>query len=199
MSNARRRFLLRILSTSLLLVSISIAAAAGPEATRFVAQLDGLAHVPPVLTGGSGRVTLDLAPAVGFADYTLSLKGLAASPIAVAIHIGQEAVNGAGVIYLCLTPTYIPPASPPGGRDFPFPVIPLCPAGTEGVVKGTLAAERVFHAQAQGLDSGDVEGFTELLAAGVAYVEVSTNRFQKGEIRGQLRRASRDDESDDAP
>ena len=135
-------------------------------------------------------MTLDLAPAVRFADYTLSLKGLAASPIAVAIHIGQEAVNGAGVIYLCLTPTYIPPASPPGGRDFPFPVIPLCPAGTEGVVKGTLAAERVFHAPEQGLDPGDVEGFTEMLTAGVAYVEVTTSRFQEGEIRGQLRRTN---------
>jgi hypothetical protein len=52
----------------------------------------------------------------------------------------------------------------------------------------TLAATDIAAIMAQGLTAGDIASVIQAIANGAVYVNVLTNKFPNGEIRGQLGR-----------
>jgi CHRD domain len=65
------------------------------------------------------------------------------------------------------------------------PGTPLCPAGG-GTVEGTFTAEDVIGPAGQGVDAGEFEEAIRAMRAGAAYVNVHTEKYPGGEIRGQI-------------
>ena len=88
------------------------------------------------------------------------------------IHFGQFAVNGGISVFLCSNLGNGPVGTPE------------CP--DSGTVKGTLTAADVVGPAAQGIDPGEFDELVAAIKAGIAYVNVHTDKFEGGEIRGQL-------------
>jgi CHRD domain len=83
--------------------------------------------------------------------------------------------NGGVSVFLC--------------SNAPAPPVPtpLCPA-TGGSVSGTLAAADVIGPAGQGIEPGEIDELIDAIGAGATYVNVHTNDFPGGEIRGQIGR-----------
>jgi hypothetical protein len=81
------------------------------------------------------------------------------------------------MVFLCTNGT--PPANAPAP--------PACPQNG-GTVKGTLTAANVLASTnpPQGIAAGEFAEFVQALRADAAYVNVHTETFPAGEIRGQV-------------
>ncbi len=133
----------------------------------FRARLSGLSEVPPVLTEASGSFEARLTDQ-GI-EYTLTYENLSTPTLFAHIHFGQPGVNGNIIAFLC------------GGDDKGE-----CP-DEAGTVTGVLGAEDIREIESQGLEAGDLEGALRIIRSGAAYVNVHTEAFPGGEIRGQIR------------
>jgi hypothetical protein len=171
------------------------------DRSRFSAGIDGYQEV--VGDGVAGTLSTD---ANGFFRASLSRDGQTVryvlryagpfnannSPGATVtqshIHLGERAVNGGIIVFLCANP----PAGPPPTAGAPTP--PTCPA-TEGVVTGELTAADVIGPSGQGITGGEFAEFVRALRAGATYVNIHTTAFPGGEIRGQV--SDDDDVRDD--
>ncbi len=147
----------------------------GPVAAETInAGLSTHQEVPAVSSGAIGQFRAFINDKAGTISYELSYDGLA-GPVRMAhIHIGQRSVNGGVMVWLCQTASFVDPTG----------LAPQCPAS--GSVSGLVQAANVTAVASQGIAAG---GFAELVAAiraGVAYVNVHTDRFPGGELRGQL-------------
>lgn len=140
-----------------------------PPARRVMlrAELSGFAQVPPVLTPASGTFRARLNGDV--LEYELTYEGLSSDALAAHIHFGHPTDNGGILVFLC------------GGGD-----APACPL-REGTVRGTISAGDILAIPEQGVAAGDVQGVLRIVQAGLAYVNVHTQNFPDGEIRGQIR------------
>ena len=166
----------RLLSrlTVALLALVLLAAPAAASGHRFVAPLSGDEENPPVDTRATGVATFKLnsaGDAFSFRLIVANIENVTQSHI----HCGAEGVNGPVVVFLY--------------PDAPPPVL------IEGRFQGVLATGTRTNAHVIARpDSpecpGGVANFDELLAkmrAGEAYVNVHTQQFPGGEIRGQIR------------
>jgi hypothetical protein len=167
---------------SLLRTSVALALAAGALTSqafdgrdRVEARLKSTQEVPSILSAANGRFKATIDKTSGTIAYELSYSGLE-GPVRMAhIHLGQRGVNGGIMVWLCQTGSF---ADPTG-------LAPTCPAS--GSVSGLLQSGNVLGIAAQGIAATE---FAELLAAiraGVAYVNVHSDRYPGGEIRGQLK------------
>lgn len=162
---------LTALATALALVG-SLAAQEAWAQGRFKTRLSGLEEVPALSSPGSGEFTARIHD--GTIDYTLSYEGLESGVLFAHIHLGQRGVNGGVSVFLC--------------SNAPAPVsTPACPT-PGGSVSGTLGAADVVGPAAQGIEAGEIEELLEAVVAGATYVNVHTNDFPGGELRGQIRR-----------
>lgn len=139
-----------------------------PPARRAVlrADLSGFAQVPPVLTPGRGTFQARLSD--DGLEYELTYEGLTSDAMAAHIHFGHPTDNGGILAFLC------------GGTG------QACPLRA-GTVRGTLSASDILGIPEQGVAAGDVQGVLRIVLAGLAYVNVHTQNFPDGEIRGQIR------------
>jgi len=136
------------------------------------AQLSGFQEVPSLSSAGAGEFTATLNP--GSIEYTLSYSGLDSGVLFAHIHLGQRGVNGSISVFLC--------------SNAPAPVpTPACPVNS-GTVSGVLEAFDVIGPAGQGIAAGEFEELVDAILAGVTYVNVHTNDFMGGEIRGQIGR-----------
>lgn len=131
------------------------------------ADLRGFAQVPPVLTAATGTFRARLGE--GTIQYELTYQDLSSDAFAAHIHFGHPTDNGGIVVFLC------------GGDDKP-----ACPV-RGGTVRGTITADNILAIPEQGLMAHDARGFLRILRAGLTYVNVHTQNFPDGEIRGQVR------------
>ncbi len=143
------------------------------------AALDGFLEVPAaIFTDGVGSVRLYRNGDVF--NYELRyarLTGDITASVGVHIHFGRPGVNGGITTFLC------------EGAGLPAPVgTPLCTDdGTgSGVVTGTIAAEDILAVAGQGFPAGDLDAFHLIVSRGAAYVNLHTDAFPSGEIRGAV-------------
>jgi len=186
--------LLKKVQCSIVAVACAIAAPAlaqeGPRQAAPVlaanAALDGFQEVPSsIFTDGVGSVRFYRNGAN--IDYELRyarLTGDVTVAAGVHVHLGRPGVNGGIMTFLC------------EGAGLAAPIgTPLCTDdGTgSGVVKGTIAADDILAIAGQGFPADDLDAFNEVLSRNAAYVNLHTDAFPGGEIRGAVisRRPSR--------
>lgn len=146
----------------------------GHGRNRIEARLKGFQEVPAVSTAASGRFKATVDSASGTISYELSYSGLEAPVRMAHIHIGQRGVSGGIMVWLCQT------------AGFPDPInqAPACPQS--GTVSGLIQAGNVQGPASQGIAAAEFGEMLAAIRAGAAYVNVHSDKFPGGEIRGQL-------------
>ena len=146
---------------------------AGPGGRVFRARLGGYQEVPSVSTEGRGRFGAKLTGGGSTIDYVLEYSGLEGAEVRFAhIHFGQLGVNGGVIVFLCDNTGGAPAGTP------------ACPAS--GKVEGTLDADDVQGPSSQGIAAGELDELVRAMRRGVTYVNLHTDLFPAGEIRGQI-------------
>jgi CHRD domain len=130
------------------------------------AFLSGYQEVPPVSTTGNGSLVMKLKDPSTL-EFTLSFSDLKGSlPMAI-IGFGQPGVQGGTLVNIC-------------GDG----VKPACVSGQE--ITGTITAADILDLSAQGIAAGDFESALLAIQSGNTYVNVLSDEWTKGEIRGQI-------------
>ena len=178
----------RIIFAALMPVCIAATAAAqtaepAAAAIRLRARLSGFQEVPPRLTTGRGRFTAVIDRARTSVTFTLTYSDLTTPVLFSHIHFAQRGVNGGVMVFLCNnTP------------DGPQPR--ACPLQS-GTISGTFTAQDVLGpgpedpATDQGIRPGNLHDVIRAILSGETYVNVHSERWPPGEIRGQINVAQR--------
>lgn len=170
------------LTRSLTLVAVLFAMVLGLTipalaADNFGARLRGNEEVPPISTLGQAFFFASLNDAENALSYSLVYFGLQGTVIQAHIHYAQPGVNGAIVLFLCTN------LAPPAG----VPVPPACPNGPgQNLVTGALTAANVITVAAQGIGAGEFSEVIDAIRAQSTYINVHTDLFPGGEVRGRL-------------
>jgi hypothetical protein len=173
----------RLVATTVVLIACAGVASFARDDERssgqFKALLSGYQEVPSVYTTGTGSATVQRNEAGNALIVTLNYSDLKGVASMAHIHIGQPGVSGGIVATLC-------------GADGK----PACPAAATNL-SITLNASDVKAVQ--GIEAGALNQLLDALQAGALYVNVHSDKFPQGEIRGQLRRgnAGREDKGKD--
>lgn len=165
---------MRFQSVILVAAALSGTALAGDvdffRANRFTTRLTGFRENPVHITNGSGEFRARVNADGTRVDFELVFRNLTGPATGSHIHVGAPWTNGPIVVHFCGT----------GGK-------PPCPA--EGVIlRGSFTADDVQASPENNLAAGDLAGLLRAMRAGVTYVNVHSEMFPAGEIRGQLRR-----------
>jgi len=132
------------------------------DATKFLARLSGDGEVPPVLaTDPWGQAGLTLNDDISEITYRLRALGIESGVIRASIHQGLPADNGPVVAIL------FEPAS-------------------SAVDERLNTSGRLTRSDLVGPLAGDFEGFVDALRAGELYINVQSNAYPLGEMRGQV-------------
>jgi len=161
---------------SLALVAVLLVAAGGDGKRSFGAKLSGILETPASISStGSGRLEIKVNGAQSSAEYELSYRDLEGSAVLFAhIHLGQPRTGGGVMVFLC------------SNQGAPVPT-PACPGPAGGTVSGTLTAADLIGPSNQGVASGEFEEFVKALRNQGAYVNVHTDLYPPGEIRGNIK------------
>jgi hypothetical protein len=151
-------------------------------------DLTGYEEVPAISTDGNGTFRARIARDTEEITYELTYGALSGNVRQSHIHFGQMSVNGGISVFLC---TNI--GNAPAGVT-----VQACPQ--EGTITGTIRPGDVVGPAEQGIAAGEFAELVRAIRAGVAYVNVHTDPFPGGEIRGQLgdKRDRRHDDDDSA-
>jgi hypothetical protein len=104
-------------------------------------------------------------------EYTLQYEDLeGATTSAAHIHFGQRSTIGNVVAFLCGG----------GGK-------PACDPDTDTITGTIVAADVTGLAAAQGIAAGELPELIRAMRNGATYVNVHTNTWPSGEIRGQVK------------
>ncbi len=142
---------------------------------KFVATLIGIEEVPAISTTAGGTFSMTIEPGDGAFQYELSYSGLTGNVLQAHIHTAQKGVNGGIMVFYCTNLGN----GPPGTQ--------LCPGPNSGSVSGRITPVDVIGgAAAQGVSPGEFAEVLRAVRLGAAYVNVHTNLFPGGEIRGQV-------------
>jgi len=138
------------------------------------AKLTGFQESPPKLTASTGRFEAKVTGST--LSYTLTYTQ-ASSPVFMAhIHFAQPAVNGGIFLWLC------------GSAAAPGPAgTPTCPPDGGTVTRTGIIAADIQAVTAQNLAAGDFAGALAIIRSGTAYVNIHTNNYPGGEIRGVVK------------
>jgi hypothetical protein len=156
----------------------SVAVAHGDrDRNSFTANLNGFNEVvggPGASTGsvstrahGTFHATLKSNPAR--LEFSLVYSGMEGGTVTAAHpHFAQQHVGGGVFTFFC------------GGPK------PACPT-PGGTVQGQILASDIIGPADQGVEAGAFGEFVRALRAGAVYVNVHSETFPEGEIRGQVR------------
>ncbi len=129
----------------------------------FKTKLTGKEVVPAVTTKASGEADFKLSKDGKELSYTLSLKNIE-NVTAAHIHAGKKGDNGAPVVGLFAGPK------------------------KEGKFSGVLAKGTITDKDLFGQLAGQtVEDLVKMIKDGDAYVNVHTDKYPDGEVRGQIK------------
>jgi hypothetical protein len=147
------------------------AQAGGGGAER--ATLTSFGEVPTLSTTGGGTFQASINTTTDRIRYTLDYSSLTTPVQQAHIHLGRTATVGGISAFLCSNLDGAPAGTP------------ACPRN-RGSVSGVITAADVIGPTAQALGVGHFNELVTALRAGAAYVNVHTDRFPSGEIRGQV-------------
>jgi hypothetical protein len=140
------------------------------------AALSGSQEDPLVIaTPGEGKFWAKINEDKEEIEYKLSYEELTSDAAAAHIHFGGKAQSGGIIAFLCNN----------GNTNSDGADVPECPPG-DGEINGVLTPESVIGPANQGINPGEFEKLVEAIEEGVAYVNVHTEQFPNGEIRGQV-------------
>jgi len=169
------------LQTTTLLVSscvigLSLAApAAADDDRRIRAKLSGYNEDPSTLsTPASGNFRGKIDRRMKEIEFELSYEGIETAVLQAHIHFGGQHQSGGVSAYLCTNL-----GNGPAGTQ-------VCPA-SPATVKGTIKAADVVGPSGQGIAAGEIAELIDAIDAGVTYVNVHTQQYMGGEIRGQIK------------
>jgi CHRD domain len=151
-----------------LALAIAAPVVVGDSDQEFTASLNGYLEVPSISTTARGSFRAEIEGST--IRYRLSFRDLSTPSLFSHIHFARPDVNGGISAFLCGG----------GGK-------PACPT-TGGTVTGTIVAADVIGPTDKGIQVGE---FAELLRAmrnGATYVNVHSQAWPPGEIRGNIRR-----------
>jgi hypothetical protein len=157
------------------LVALVLMGSGGHGKRTLGARLSGFLETPSsISSSGSGRFTIRVNAAQSSAEYELEYEDLEGAQVLFAhIHLGQPRTTGGVMVFLC------------SNVGAPVPT-PACPGPAGGTVTGTLTADDLLGPSAQGVAPGEFEEFVRALRRDAAYVNVHTDLFPSGEIRGNI-------------
>jgi hypothetical protein len=161
-----------------MVVRVALLAALGvPALTRgaeqFKADLLGFEEVPSISSAGSGEALAEINDAKTSIAYELSYEGLEGTVTQAHIHFGQRSVNGGISVYFCTNLGNGPVGTP------------ACPAPPTTII-GSINAANVIGPAGQGINAAQFDRLLSAISSGVTYVNVHTDKYPGGEIRGQL-------------
>jgi CHRD domain-containing protein len=162
--------------------AVAVAAIASVVATTAVAggdkelrtRLTGFEEVPAVSTDASGKFKAHVRASSQEIRYELSYADLTGAVQQAHIHLGQRAVNGGISVFLCSNLGNGPAGTQP------------CPAAP-ATISGTITPADVIGPVDQGIDPMEFDELVRAIRAGVTYVNVHSETFPGGEVRGQLK------------
>lgn len=158
-----------------LLLLSCVAAAANAKNRKASADLIGVEEVPAISTSAGGTFSANIASNEESFTFTLSYHDLRGAATQSHIHFGQKSVNGGIVVFFCSNL-----GNGPAGT-------PACPT-TTGTVTGTVTAANVVATAApQGIAANEFARVIAAIKSGTVYVNVHSDKFPGGEIRGQLK------------
>jgi hypothetical protein len=138
-------------------------------------RLRAFEEVPAISSPGVGEFSVRIGGSGTSLSYQLSYRNLLGNVTQSHIHIAQRGVNGGIMIFLCSNL-----GNGPAGTQ-------ACPP-SPGSISGTIEADDVVAAAAaQGIAAGELGEVLRAMRNGVTYVNVHSDLFPGGEIRGQLR------------
>lgn len=152
-----------------------LVAAASAQAQTIKARIDGFSQVPTLSVEGTGSFSAKIRPRVERIDYELSYRNLSTPVQQAHIHLGAAGTNGGVSAFLCTNLD-----------NAPSPATPPCPAAAGGTVSGSIFPADVVGPAGQGLAPGAYDELVDAIRAGVTYVNVHTDAFPAGEVRGQI-------------
>jgi hypothetical protein len=157
------------------LLALALMGSDGHGKRSLGARLSGFLETPAsISSSGKGRFTIRVNAAQSAAEYELSYQDLEGAQVLFAhIHLGQPGTSGGVMVFLC------------SNVGAPVPT-PACPGPAGGTVTGTLTADDLLGPSAQGVAPGEFEEFVRALRRDAAYVNVHTDLFTSGEIRGNI-------------
>ena len=162
-----------------LLFVVSIAMTSAPDVLaqgKWHAYLRGLEEVPAISSPGRGTCSLEANADGAEIQYTLSYQETVGVVSQAHIHVGQKGANGGVSVFLC------------SNRDSAPAGVPGCPAS--GEVSGSFTAANVIGPAGQGIAGGEFGKLMRALRRRATYVNVHTDAFPAGELRGQVRGAN---------
>lgn len=137
-----------------------------------------------ILSEGKGTLQLELDKDAQTISYELTYSGLSANVSQSHIHFGRIHTPGGIMVFLCTNLNNGPAGTP------------TCPT-VAGTVTGTITPASVRAIPGQNVSAGDFDAVTDALFADAAYGNIHTVNFPAGEIRAEIRKASREESRDD--
>ena len=173
----------RVMCAVLTSVAVATAAAsalwaANTDGIGLRARLTGFQEVPPKLTQSTGQFTATIDPTRNSITFFLRYTALSTPVLFAHIHFAQRGVNGGIMMFLCNNTSTGPQPRP-------------CPS-PDGTVTGTLTAQDVIGpgpnnpATDQGITPGNLRQAIRAMLSGATYVNVHSQRWPAGEIRGKI-------------
>lgn len=164
------------MAASLLSASVS---ADDNDKRRFIFNADGFQEVPATtFKPGSARVRFRVRDdRIEFRFRFRDLIGNIEDAVGAHIHFGRPEINGGIMAFICGTEALPGPAGTPAC---------ISDGDGNGLIRGVITAESILGIPDQGVPAGDLDAFAEVLNAGAAYLNVHTDAFPAGEVRGNL-------------
>lgn len=156
---------------ALALVADAALAQVGGTATT---RLRGFDEVPSISSPGGGRFDATISEDGETIEYHLSYFSLRGNITQSHLHFAQPGVSGGIMIFLCSNL-----GNGPAGTQ-------ACPADP-AEISGTIDAGDVIGPAGQGMSPGVLGSVLRAIRTGHVYVNVHTDTYPAGEIRGQLR------------
>jgi hypothetical protein len=162
------RKLLTLIAGAGLALALAAPVVVGDSDQEFRASLNGYLEVPSISTTARGSFFAEVRGST--IRYRLTYRDLGTNSTAAHIHFARPDVTGDVSAFLC------------GGGDKP-----VCPLRA-GTVRGVIDAADVVGPADRGIAPGEFAELVRAMRNGATYVNVHSQTYPGGEIRGNIRR-----------